>query len=223
MRDPEIDLVNKNEAVKLVTIAPERFGSTEFIKNSKAVVCFGHTEADYEVALEGFRAGAKCVTHIFNAMAGIHHRNPSVIGAAQDSGAYVQLICDGFHVHPSVVRMTVKIFGEDKVILISDSMAATGFSDGHYTVGGIDVYVKDGKALMADGTICGSTANLFDCVRRAVSFGIDEATAFRMASENPARLMGINKGKIEVGYDADLIFVDDALELCGVMVRGEMH
>jgi N-acetylglucosamine-6-phosphate deacetylase len=156
-------------------------------------------------------------------MAGIHHREPGAIGAGSDDGrVYAQLISDGKHVHPSAVRMLVKIFGEDKVVLISDSMQATGMADGEYKVSGLHVTVTNGFAYTDDGHLAGSTSTLSDCVRCAVTFGIPEATAVKMASENPARLMGLNKGKVEVGYDADLIIVKDDFRIVKSIVRGEL-
>ena len=219
---PTIEDFKTYPSVKLVTIAPELDGAIEFIKKCDAVVCLGHTAASYDEAKLAFDAGAKCLTHTFNAMNGIHHRAPGPIPAGAECGAYAQLICDGIHIHPSVIRMLVALYGTDRVILISDSMCATGLSDGVYGLGGQAVTVKDGKATLANGAIAGSSVTLFECVRRAVSFGIDEESAFKMASENPARMMGLNKGKIEIGYDADFVIVDESLSLLRAIARGEI-
>ena len=218
---PTMELFEKCKTVKLVTVAPEVEGSMEFIESCPAVVCLGHTEADYDTATEAFRKGAKCLTHTFNVMPSIHHRKPGPIPAGADAGAYAQLICDGVHVHPSVVRMLVKLYGTDKVILISDSMRATGLGDGVYDLGGQAITVTDGKAYTEGGNLAGSTATLFDCVKCAISFGIPEYDAVKMASENPATLMGINKGKIEEGYDADFIIVDSDFNLLRAVARGK--
>ena len=219
---PDLSLLSECENIKIVTIAPELAGSVEFIKNSPAVVSLGHTAADYDVAKAAFDAGAKCLTHTFNAMPPFLHRAPGPIGAGADTeGVYAQLISDGRHTHPSSVRMLVKLFGEDRVILISDSMRATGFSDGEYEFGGQKITVKEGFARTEGGNLAGSTSTLFDCVRSAISFGIDEEAAVKMASENPARLMGLNKGKIAEGYDADFIIVDDEFNLVKAIARGE--
>ena len=222
VKNPTAQLVERSENTKLVTIAPELEGASEFIKATDAVVCIGHTDADYDTAMSAFACGARCLTHTFNVMPGIHHRKPGPICAGADSDAYAQLICDGIHVHPSAVRMLVKLYGIDKVILISDSMAATGLGDGEYMFGGQQITVKDSIARTKDGNLAGSTTNLFDCVRQAIKFGFDEEVAVKMASENPARLMKLNKGKISIGYDADLIFVDDNFELQAVMINGKM-
>jgi N-acetylglucosamine-6-phosphate deacetylase len=219
---PSMELFNKCKNIKTVTIAPETEGSDEFIKNCPAVVSLGHTDASYDVAKKAFDRGAKKLTHTFNVMPPIHHRAPGPIGAGSDSeGVYAELICDGKHVHPSAVKMLIKIFGEDRIILVSDSMRATGLGDGIYSFGGQKVIVKDGTALTESGNLAGSTSNLFDCVKTAISFGIKEEVAVKMASENPAKLMGLNKGRIEVGYDADFIIVDDTFNLIKAIARGE--
>ena len=223
IKAPSMELFNKCKNIKTVTIAPETPGSEEFIKSCPAVVSLGHTEADYNTAKRAFSLGAKKLTHTYNVMPGIHHRSPGPIGAGSDTeGVYAELICDGKHVHSSAVKMLIKIFGEDRIILISDSMRATGLGDGEYSFGGQKVIVKDGTALTETGNLAGSTSTLFDCVRVAISFGIKEETAVKMASENPARLMGLNKGKIEVGYDADFIIVDDSFNLIKAIARGEL-
>ena len=220
---PSIDVYKKYKNAKLITLAPEVEGAIDFIRECDAVVCIGHSDADYETAAEAFSAGAQCITHTFNAMSGLHHRDPSIIGAGADCGAYAQIISDGFHLHPSVVRLAVKMFGKDKVVLISDSMLGTSAQDGEYIFGGLPTTVTDGRAYTDYGAIAGSTTNLFDCVRCAISFGIPEEDAVKMASENPARLMKLNKGVIASGYDADIIFVDDDFNLRKVMVRGQMQ
>jgi N-acetylglucosamine-6-phosphate deacetylase len=152
----------------------------------------------------------------------IHHRNPGPIAAGADDGrVYAQLICDGKHIHPSAVKMLIKIFGTDRVILVSDSMCSTGLPDGEYMFGGQKMIVKDRTARTLAGNLAGSTSSLFDCVKMAIFFGIPEEDAVKMASDNPARSMGLNKGKIEVGYDADFIIVDDDFNLVKAIVRGE--
>ena len=219
--EPSIEHFKSLGNIKLVTIAPEVEGAVDFIRECDAVVCIGHTDCNYDTAMAAFEAGAKCLTHTFNAMPSIHHRNPGPIPAGADAGAYAQLIADGFHVHPTVIRMLVKLYGTDRVVLISDSLAATALADGNYISGGLAVTVKGGSATLSDGTIAGSTVTLFECVRRAISFGISESDAVKMASETPAALMGLNKGRIEVGYDADFIIVDDEFNLVRAIARGE--
>ena len=219
---PDMSLFNACDNAKLITLAPEIEGAMEFIENCPAVTVLGHSDATYEVAKEAYERGVRSITHTFNAMAGIHHREPGAIGAGSDDGrVYAQLISDGKHVHPSAVRMLVKLFGEDRIVLISDSMQAAGKSDGEYILGGLHVTVTNGYAYTDDGHLAGSTSTLSDCVRCAVSFGIPEPVAVKMASENPARLMGLNKGKIEVGYDADIVLVKDDFRVVKAIVRGE--
>lgn len=218
---PDLELLAACPQVKMVTVAPELPGAKRFIEEADAVISLGHTDADYDTALGALRAGARCLTHTFNAMPGIHHRAPGPILAGAEADAYAQLICDGRHVHPAAVRLLVRLYGRDRVVLISDSMRATGLGDGVYSFGGQPITVTDGYARTEGGALAGSTTNLFDCVRCAISFGIPEEDAFAMASTNPARLMGLNKGTVAPGYDADLVLVDDDCHLIGVMVRGE--
>lgn len=222
IKNPDINEFSSYKNAKIITLAPELDGAMDFIKNSDMVVCIGHTDADYETAEKAAKAGAKCVTHIFNAMPPLHHRNPSVIAAAFDGDMYIQVISDGHHIHPSVIRMLYKLFGADRMILISDSVRATGLPDGKYEFGGQEMTVTDGKAIMPDGKIAGSTSTLFECVKSAVSFGIPESDAFKMASETPAKLMGLECGKIDVGYDCDLIVLDDNGEIDTVIINGEI-
>ena len=219
---PTMELFNKCKNVKRVTIAPEIPGSEEFIRSCPAIVSLGHTDADYSTAKRAFECGARSLTHTYNVMPGIHHRAPGPIGAAAECPeAYAELIVDGRHVHRAAVKMLISIFGEDRIILISDSMRATGMGDGEYSFGGQKITVRGGAALTESGNLAGSTSTLFDCVRTAISFGIDERVAVKMASENPARHMGLNKGKIEVGYDADFIIVDKEFNLVKAIARGE--
>lgn len=221
IKNPNIEEFNTLENIKMVTIAPELSGATEFIKNCKAVVSLGHTESDYETAISAIKSGANCLTHTFNAMPPLHHRTPGVIGAAVEENIYVQVICDGIHIHKAAILALYKIFGRDRMILISDSMRATGLPDGEYELGGQAVFVKDGKATLKDGTIAGSTAFLWDCVKKAVEFGIPKEDAIIMATRTPATLLGVKYGEVMEGYDADLIFADDEMNIKAVLICGE--
>ena len=201
--------------VKLVSIAPETEGAIDCIKrlNSRYHFSIAHTTADYEVACKAIEAGADHVTHLYNAMPVSTHRAPSVLGAAADhDSVYVELICDGIHVHPSVVRNTFRIFTDDRVVLISDSMRATGMPDGEYTLGGQDVIVKGALATLRDGTIAGSATNLYDCMMTAVAMGIPPESAIKAATINPAKSIGIDNivGSIEPGKRADILCLDPA-------------
>ena len=180
--------------------------------NSRYHFSIAHTTADYEVACKAIEAGADHVTHLYNAMPVSTHRAPSVLGAAADhDSVYVELICDGIHVHPSVVRNTFKIFTDDRVVLISDSMRATGMPDGEYTLGGQYVTVKGALATLRDGTIAGSATNLYDCMMNAVSMGIPLESAIKAATINPAKSIGIDNivGSIEPGKRADILCMGD--------------
>lgn len=219
---PDINEFEKLENIKMVTVAPELENAFDFIEKCKAVVAIGHTDCDYECAKEAIKLGAKCLTHTFNAMPPIHHRKPGPIGAAFDENIFVQVICDGIHIHQSVIRMLYKMFGAERMILISDSMRATGLSDGEYEFGGQKICVKNSVARTQDGAIAGSTSTLLNCVKKAMEFGISENDAFKMASQTPCELLGIKKGKIEVGYDADFIVLDDDYNVIHTVIDGNL-
>ena len=218
---PHINEFEKLDNIKMVTIAPELENAFDFIETCGAVVSIGHTDCDYECAKEAIRLGAKCLTHTFNAMPPIHHRNPGPIGAAFDENIFVQVICDGIHIHPSIIRLVYKLFGAERMILISDSMRATGLSDGKYEFGGQKITVNNSVARTMDGAIAGSTSTLLNCVKKAIEFGIPENDAFKMASQTPCELLDIKKGKIDVGYDADFIVLDDNYNVIDTVIGGK--
>lgn len=212
---------------KLVAIAPEEEGAMECIRDLKDdyVFSIAHTTANYEQAAAAFDAGACHVTHLYNAMPPLSHRDPGVIGAAFDKDAEVELICDGIHISPSVVRMTFQLFGDDSVILISDSMMATGMQDGTYALGGQPVIVKGNLATLESGTIAGSATNLMDCIRTAVTkMGIPLESAIKAATINPAKSIGIDDkyGSIETGKAADLVILNKDLSLKHVIMNGKV-
>ena len=211
---------------KIIDIAPELSGAMEFIRRiSKEIrVSLAHTEADYDTACAAFEAGADHVTHLFNAMQPFLHRAPGLVGAAADRGAYVELIADGRHVHPSVIRTVFKIFG-DRVVLISDSMEATGMPDCEYALGGQMVYVRGTLATLEDGTIAGSATNLYDCMVNAIRFGVPADEAIRAASLVPAVSIGIDDrfGSIKEGKDADLVIADRDYSIQKVLRAGEIR
>ena len=220
---PTMDIIKKCGAdkVKKITLAPEVEGSLDFIREFDGKVSIGHSAANYETALAAFKAGADCLTHTFNRMLPMLHREPGPVVAGAECGAYAELICDGVHVHPAMVRLLIKLYGTDRVMLISDSIRAAGLSDGEYDLGGIKTIVTNGQPYTEDGALAGSSVTLLHCVRCAIKFGIPEADAVKMATETPAKYMGLNKGKIEVGYDADFIIVDDDFNLIRAIARGE--
>ena len=214
--------------VKLVTLAAEQPGALEFIRSAQEdgiTVSLGHTTADYDTACAAYEAGARQATHLFNAMPPFTHRAPGVVGAALDTPlCNVELICDGVHIHPSVVRAVFKMFGAKRVILISDTMRAAGMPDGDYTLGGQAVKVKGKYATLEDGTLAGSVTDLMNCMKTAVSFGIPLADAVRAAAVNPAKAIGIfsRAGSLEPGKRANVVVLDENLELKDVFFRGEL-
>ena len=204
--------------VRLVTLAPNMDGAEECIKEMHEDVCIslGHTAADYDCASRAMKLGAHHVTHLYNAMQPFGHRAPGLIGAAMDDPeCMVELICDGYHIHPSAIRAAFRMFGPERVILISDSMRATGMENGTYELGGQEVTVKDRKAVLKDGTLAGSATNLYGCMCKAVEFGIPLEQAIMAATANPARSIGIfdRVGSIRIGKQADLLLVSENLEL----------
>lgn len=203
---------------KLVTIAPEVEGAIECIESLNGSIKFsvGHTVAEFEDADKAFKAGATHVTHMFNAMPAFTHRAPGVIGAAADDDkVMVEIICDGIHVHPSAVRTAFKIFGADRVILISDSTRACGMPDGKYELGGLPVFLKDGAVRLEDGTLAGSASNLFDCMVNVIKMGIPAEWAIKAATYNPAKAIGIldSCGSIEIGKKGEIVLLDKEYEI----------
>ncbi len=204
--------------VKLVTLAPNMDGAMDFIREAHDEVCIslGHTGTDYDCAAEAMRLGAHHLTHLYNAMPPLAHREPGLIGAAvDDPQCMAELICDGYHIHPSAVRIAFRLFGPERMILISDSMRAVGMEDGEYELGGQKVIMKNRKATLEDGTLAGSATNLFDCMRKAVEFEIPVEQAIFAATRNPAKSIGIydQVGSIRPGKEADLLLVTEDLEL----------
>ena len=214
--------------VKFIAVAPEVEGALAFVDRVKdeAVVSLAHTNADYDEALAAFQRGASHAVHLFNAMPPFGHREPGVVGAVADSHhVTAELICDGIHIHPSVVRAAFKILGENRIILISDSMRAAGMPDGTYTLGGQAVQVTRGRAvLVSSGALAGSASNLMECMKTAVKeMGIPLETAVACASENPAKRLGEygRRGSITFGKKADLVLLDRDLNVKCVMKDGK--
>lgn len=208
--------------VRLVTVACEEEGALPFIREISRIctVSLGHTTADYDTAMSGFLAGASHATHLYNGMPSLLHRAPGIIGAAFDAGASVELICDGLHIHPSVIRATYQLFG-DKLNLISDSLRCAGMPDGDYELGGQPIVVKNHKATLLDGTLAGSSISLLDAVRNVVRFGLPLAGAVYAASTAPALAAGLDAGVIAQGKAADLLVLDEDLALKAVFVDGQ--
>lgn len=215
--------------IRFVGIAPEESRDAEaFIRTVKkeASVALSHTDADYDTAKAAFDAGACHAVHLYNAMSPCTHREPGVAGAVADSPhVTAELICDGVHVHPAMVRATLKILGANRVVFVSDSMRAAGLSDGRYTLGGLEVAVKGKRAtLVQGGALAGSVTPLPDCVRTAVKeMGVPLETAIACATVNPAKSLGQwhLRGSLSPGKLADLVLWDRELKLQAVMKSGE--
>lgn len=225
IQTPSVEAFSAFSNVRMVTVAPELEGSEEFIRavsKHGTVVSLGHTACDYETALCAMDCGANCLTHTYNAMPPLHHRNPGPIGAAVERGIYAQVIGDGLHVQPPVLLATYRMFGADRMVLISDSICPAGLPDGEYASGGLPVMLKDGVARLPDGTIAGSCATLWDCVKTTAAAGIPFEDALRMATRTPAELLGVPKGRIAVGYDADLLVLSEEGEIETVIIGGRI-
>ena len=213
--------------IKLVDIAPECEGADEFIKKASKLctVSIAHTDADYDQAKHAFNIGITHATHLYNAMSGMTHRSPGVVGAVfDDERVRAEIICDGFHINPAVLRVTFRQLGEDRSVIVSDSMRAAGEPDGISELGGQTVYVKDGQARLKDGTIAGSTTNMHQEVCNLVRFGVPFKQVIKSATINPAREIheDADIGSIKVGKFADLVVLDNDLNIKMVIARGKI-
>ena len=211
--------------IKIVDIAPELEGAAEFIEKASrdCTVSIAHTDTDYDSAAAAINAGATQLTHLFNAMPGIHHRKPGpIIAASEDERVSAEIIGDGLHVHPAVVRFAYRLFGPERMVLVSDSLRCCGLPDGDYDLGGLPIKLSGGVARLTDGTIAGSATNAYECMRRVISFGVDECDAIRSATYNPARQLGcLDKvGSIADGKCADFIVCGDDLSRRSVYLGG---
>lgn len=211
--------------IRLVDVAPELEGSVAFIREAcqDATVSVAHTDSDYDHAAAAFDAGATHITHLFNGMPSIHHRKPGpIIAAAENPNVTAELIGDGLHVHPACVRFAFRLFGPDRMVIISDSLRCCGMPDGEYSIGGLKCFLSGGVARLEDGTIAGSATNVYDCMLRVISFGVKKEDAIRAATFNPARQLNcLDKvGSIEDGKSADFVICDEDLTRRAVYLRG---
>jgi len=213
----------------MMTVAPELDGGLEIIRRlvgSNIVASFAHSGADYEQTLAGIEAGISHTTHLFNAMSGVHHRAPGPLVAIFESeNVTAQLIADGVHIHPSVIKLTFEILGPERIVLITDGMQAMGLPDGKYIYNGVEYESRDGAARYKDGTLIGTALGLSELVKRLISFtgcGLD--VAVRMVTENPAKVLGLanRKGSISIGKDADLVLLDEDLSVQSTIVGGRI-
>ncbi|HYF90810.1 MAG TPA: N-acetylglucosamine-6-phosphate deacetylase [Symbiobacteriaceae bacterium] len=209
------------------TVAPEIPGNLDVVRylvQRGAVVSAGHTDCTYAQLAEAAEAGVSHVTHLYNAMRGLHHREPGTVGGAITMPAMtVELIADGIHVHPAAMRVAVATRGVDRVLLVTDAMAAAGMPDGEYNAGGLIATVKDGAVRLPSGTLAGSVLTMARAVRNMVHLvGVGLAEAVAMATVNPARKQGLahRKGSIAPGMDADLVLLDEQLNVMETIVEG---
>ncbi|ERI05964.1 N-acetylglucosamine-6-phosphate deacetylase [Aneurinibacillus aneurinilyticus] len=234
MINPDIVLFEKWQriaagAIRLVTVAPELPGGMEFVSHlaqCDVVASIGHSDATYAEVAEGVRCGLKHVTHLFNGMRGLHHREPGVVGAALlHPELLAELIVDGMHVHPEMVKLVYQQKGRSGLILITDAMRAKCLGEGTYELGGQEVIVQNGRALLADGTLAGSIVKMKDAATNAMRFsGCTLEDIVHMTAVNPAKQLGLfaSKGSIAQGKDADLVVLDKEHEVVLTLCRGKI-
>ncbi|MCR8645429.1 N-acetylglucosamine-6-phosphate deacetylase [Paenibacillus sp. N1-5-1-14] len=230
LRHPNLDEMKlifqeAGSLIKMVTIAPELPGGLElisYLKEQGVVIAVAHSDATYEEAKEAFNAGASHVTHCFNGMRPIHHRDPGLIVAAfEEQHVSLQAIVDQVHLHPAIIRLMHRIKGPEGIVLITDALQAMGLGDGEYLFGGHNVTVSEGIARLADGTLASSTVRMNEALQLTVENGISFTDAVQMASTSPARILGLSvKGKIEIGCDADLVLLNKEYEVQWTMIGG---
>ena len=213
---------------KLITVAPEIEGGMQIVQELTALgveFAIGHSAATYDEAVKAFDAGVRQVTHVFNGMVGLHHREPGALAAIlTDDRVDAQLIADGIHVHPGMIRMLIRAKGAEHVMLITDAIQAAGLSDGDYSLGGQQVTVTEGIARIASGALAGSTLTMDKAIRNMMSFtDLPLHKVIGMASTVPARSMRLpNKGKLVAGYDADVVLLNRDLDVMMTIVGGRV-
>jgi N-acetylglucosamine-6-phosphate deacetylase len=215
------------DLLKMVTLAPELSGGMElvsYLSERGIVVSIAHSDATYEEATEAFLLGASHITHCFNGMRPIHHRDPGLIVAAfEQPHVSLQAIADYVHLHPAIIRLMHRIKGPDGVVLITDALQAMGLGDGEYFFGGHQVMVSGGIARLKDGTLASSTVTMAGALKNTVKMGISLEDAVRMACRTPAELLKLpNKGRIALGCDADLVLLDEQFEIISTWIAGRV-
>lgn len=230
IRKPDFQFIKDYlDVIKMVVFAPEIEGAEAFLNQMKDYeigFSIGHSGATYKDSVNAYKKGMHHITHCFNAMSPLHHREPGVVGAALTYPFTCELICDNIHVAPEFYEGFINIKGTDKVVLISDSMRAACMEDGEYELGGQKVYVKNGSARLEDDTLAGSILKLNIAVKNILDHtGLEMNEAIHMASLNPARVIGVDnkKGSIEVGKDADLFVHDEALKIYQTIIDGKVQ
>ena len=233
VRNPSVDEFRRLQEAsgglfKLVDIAPEEPDADAFIEQmaGEVRISLAHTCADYDTAARAFELGARHLTHLYNAMPGMHHRMPGPIPAgAEHDEVTAEIIADGVHIHPAMVRLAFKLFGDDRMILVSDTLRAAGLEDGTYDLGGQDVTVKGPVATIDNGALAGSVSDLMRCLYVAAhDMDIPLASAVKAATVNPARALGLDgeRGSIEAGKIADAVVLGEDLDVRHVIMRGAL-
>lgn len=223
LKEPDADFINSlGDFIKIVNAAPEYNNTGDLIRRFKGKVSIAHTDCDYSTAMKAIDLGADHITHIFNAMNGLHHRKPGVIGAFFDSNAIAEIICDSIHLDSAILRM---MFGakSDNLAIISDSMSATGLFDGEYLLGNLKVYVKDAVATLADGTLAGSAMNIYDMMKNLIRIGVPKEKAIKSATQIPAQSAGLaGIGMLAPDYDADILIVNEDFSIYKIISGGKI-
>lgn len=216
-------------AIRLVTLAPEQVGGLElaaYLKQTGVVASIGHSDATYEQTVDAIKAGVTHATHLYNGMRGMHHREPGVVGAVllRDE-IKVEMIVDGVHACPEMIDLAYRLKKAEGIILVTDAMRAKCLGDGHYTLGGQDVQVEDGKAILEDGTLAGSNLKMKDAAQNMMSFTkCTLEDVIRMTAENPAKQLGFwnRKGSLRAGKDADFVVLDEEMQVRMTFCRGKL-
>lgn len=231
IREPKLselqEIIEASEdTLKVITLAPEVQGGVEavkFLKDQNVIVSAGHTDATYDEAKQAFKAGVSMLGHFWNGMRGLHHREPGIVGAGLTcEDITVELIADCHHVHPVILELTVRMKGASKVTLVSDSIKPAGLAEGNHLYNGVNYKIADGLVKLPSGIIAGSSIGLDTAVKNMViKVGLSVNEAFQMASDTPAKILGIgSKGRLESGYDADLVIMDNEFNVLETVVEG---
>ncbi|MDN4075311.1 N-acetylglucosamine-6-phosphate deacetylase [Fictibacillus terranigra] len=224
----EMELIVRkaDSLLRMVTLAPELpggFKMVDYLKKRGIIAAIAHSDATYEEAKKAFALGASHVTHCFNGMRPIHHRDPGLIVAAfEEVSVSVQAIVDNVHLHPAIVRLLYREKGPDKMVLITDALQAMGMGDGTYLFGGHEVNVSQGIATLSDGTLASSTVTMNEALKKTVESGIPLKDAVKMATETPANVLGMpQKGRLIPGADADVVILNDRFEIVRTIIKGK--